>query len=66
MVLTGRSIIYGMMFVIQGDLRDQKVHLKVKWLNIYLYICQQTSCVLPPFALILTGESICGIILVIQ
>ena len=55
-ILTGRSF-YGIMFVIQGDLRDQKVNLKVKCLNIYLYKCQQTSCVigLPLFYLILTG-----------
>ena len=39
--LTGRSF-YGIMFVIQCDLRDQKVNLKVKCLNTYLYKCQQT------------------------
>ena len=54
------------MFVIQGDLRDQKVNLKVKCLNIYLYKCQQTLCVLPLLDLILTGESIYCNILVIQ
>ena len=48
----------GIMFVIQCDLRDQKVNLKVKCLNIYLYKCQQTSCVICLFDLILTGESI--------
>ena len=36
-ILTGRSF-YGTMFVIQGDLRNQKVNLKVKFPNIYLYI----------------------------
>ena len=49
---------YGIMFVIQCDLRDQKVNLKVKCLNVYLYKCQQTSCVIPLFDLILTEESI--------
>ena len=58
-ILTGRSF-YGIMFVIQDDFRDQKVNLKVKCLNIYLYKCQQTSCVIPLFDLILTGESIYG------
>ena len=58
-ILTGRSF-YGIMFVIQGDLRDQKVNLKVKCLNIYFYKSLQTSCVhvIPLFDLILTGESI--------
>ena len=63
--MTGRSC-YGTMFVIQSDLRDPKVNLKVKRLNIYLYKCQQTSCVRPLFDPILTGESIYDIILVIQ
>ena len=49
-ILDGRSF-YGIMFVIQGDLRDQKVNLKVKCLKIYLYKCQQTSCVIPLFCL---------------
>ena len=56
---TGRSF-YVIVFVIQGDVRDQKVILKVKCLNIYLYKCQQTSCVIPFFDLILIGESIYG------
>ena len=58
-ILTDRSF-DGIMFVIQGELRDQKINLKVKCLNIYLYKCQQTSCVIPLFDLILTGESIYG------
>ena len=41
-ILTSRPF-YGIMFVIQCDLRDQKVNLKVKCLNLYLYKCQQTS-----------------------
>ena len=56
-ILTGRSF-YGIMFVNQCDLRDQKVNLKGKCLNIYLYKCQQTLCAIPLFDLILTGESI--------
>ena len=63
--MTGRSF-YGTMFVIQADLRDQKVNLKVKCVNIYLYKSQQASCVIPLFDLILTGESIYDIILMIQ
>ena len=53
-ILTGRSF-YVIMFVIQCYFRDHKVNLKVKCLNIYLYKCQQTSCVIPLFDLILTG-----------
>ena len=40
-ILTGRSF-YGIMFVIQGDLRVQKVNLKFKCLSI-AYICTNVN-----------------------
>ena len=41
-ILYGRSF-YGIMFVIEGDLRDQKVNLKVKCLNNYIFVQMSTN-----------------------
>ena len=54
------------MFVIHSDLQGQNVNLKVFFIILFLTNTISSKCSIVLFHLILNGESIYGIILVIQ